>query len=656
VNAAASLRRQAFRTTVRLRSPFLFASLDSGAVGVDVQTLTDEDGRAIIPADHLKGLLRHAMAVLAQHAPKALAGIKIEELFGAKSDAEANEGQRAVGGEAYAPRAGRLLFSDLSADEYRMKDGGRAGLLADWRKRTATERALTRIEIDDDSETVADGMLLVVDLPAPLGSLVDFSGDIVLYAEDAEARRVGAALNKALRLIPFFGAMRSVGFGEAIADRSSVGTSLPSQNIGPQALRQPQASPAPASGPPEWLTFVCEAKFDRPFIVDTDRLGDNILKGATIVPGAVVKGAIAGALRRAGLDPRQAGPLRAALENLRVSHGFPVRPQNGALCDRALPLAIKAIRGDGKDIMFAVNHTGRDDGLIGNRCADFQSDWKGEHFAALRERLHRPGADIALLPRGHTGINRATGAAEEGLLFVEAARSTRWRDSAAAYTFRFKFDFGDGAQLDSQEATAIFSALMGGLDGVGKTHARLSFDKPREVAPAAPAPVGSRFTLMLETSAALVDLDSAAAPTGGDGRPLSAFDQLRLYFGEALPQAKLIDAYLSMRRVGGFPAQRRRRDRGGGVEAYSPYVMFQPGCCFVFEAAPGADLIAALTPLLRTGLPAMRWRSGSSGAGRTLEKIQDWEAFPWLATGGYGEISLIDTELDALEEEPNDDG
>lgn len=627
---APALKRQVFRVRARLRSPFLFGSVENNAVGVDAQTLTDEDGLPILPADHFKGLLAHALRLLKDKRPAALAGVDATRLFGAPSVAEEDETKRATGGgEAYKPNTGRLLFADLRARTYRVEGRKEEIPITDWRSRTASERALTRIEIDDETETVADGMLQVVELTAPLDAEVDFVGEVVLYADDAEAEKVGVALNKALRLIPYFGAMRSVGFGEPVAEGSVV--------------ERPAASEAPLAWPAPMRRFFCEGAFDRPFLLDSERLGDNLFKGATVVPGAAIKGVLAAALRRAGHDPTQSA-MRAALAGLRVSHAFPIHPATGALCDRAVPLAVKAGR-NGAQICLDVQRDGTEDGLIEGRCADFQSDWKAEVFDKARETLGRPAADIGLRPRGHTAIDPATGAAREGMLFVEAARATRWRKTNEPYRLRFLFEFDKSTALDSPGAAAIFDALRGGLDGVGKTHARLQFEPPRPADPPTLAPIsGRRFTIMLETAAALVDLDSPAAPSDAEERPIAAFNQLQRYFAEFLPSANLIDAYLKVRRVGGYPAQRRRAQRAAGhPDDYRPFSLFEPGCCFVFEATPDQALTDKLMGLLRDGLLATRWvlQAGK----QTLEPIDDWERFPWLPASGYGEISVADDAL-----------
>ena len=606
--------RFVFATKVAVRSPFLFASLETSAVGVDAQSLTDEAGRLILPADHLKGLLRHAFEVLQERSSSALAGVDVAKLLGEKSRAEADEKNPAAeGGEAFRPIPGELLFGDLCAETFTFD--GATHLLAAWRSRKASERASTRIKIDGETGVVEDGMLQVVDLPAPLDALVCFEGEIVLHASADKAKCVGAALGKALRLIPYFGAMRSVGFGEHEAEHSSVGA--------PQIGKAKRASLAPMA------RFYLDGRFDRPFVIDAERLGDNLFVGRSVTPGAVVKGALAEALKRRGLDASE-GTLGAALTALRIGHGFPVDPDSGVLCDRALPLAAKAL---GEKL--EARREGSEDGLIDSRCADFPLDWKPKAFDELRAQLGRPESRIAKLPRGHTAIDNATGSAMNNMLFVEAARGLRWGGSTPTYALRFVFDFFD-APPNSREVEQILDALADGLDGIGKTRARLDFD--HQIAAAAPtANVGDRFTLMLETPAALVDLDSAEAPRDKANRPASAFEQLERYFALLLPGAKLVDVYLQARRVGGYPAQRRRGRSG----AYRPYTIFEPGSCFVFEAPRNVSFNDEVRAQLRRGLPATHWTAGAR-----LEIVDDWRRFPWLPAAGYGEFSVAASALD----------
>ncbi len=616
MTAPAKLGRYVFKVSVRVKSPFLFGSLDSSTVGMDAQCLTNADGDPILPADHLKGLLVHAFGILQSRSVKVVNGISAEGLFGAQSQAEVGQKvDSAALGDAYFPRTGRLIFSDLVASEYHHGNPAESVRFSDWRKNPASERANTRIKIDADTGTVKDGMLQVIDLAAPLGALVDFTGEIVFWSTEAEAKCTGRALQNALCLIPWFGALRSIGFGEHISENSKIiDPTIERANIDKTIERA-----LPSSSFQAIERFELDGQFDRPFLVDSQRLGGNFFIGADIIPGAVVKGALADALTRHGHNPRS-GTLEAVLTALRISHGFPVEPETGVLYERALPLAVKAYQDE-----FGVTRSdAQEDGLLNGFCADFQNDWKPATRAALRKRLCRPETVIAKLPRGHTAINPQTGVAEEAKLFIEVARDHRcW--------FRFVFDFGKMVTTHAQEVGFILKALQDGLDGVGKTRATLRFENQSTHAAPSKALNGDHVTLMLETPAALLDPDGIGAPIE-NGRPLPAFKQLEYYFQKVLPGATLVNAYLALKRVGGFPVQRRR---GHGRTEYYPCTMFLPGCCFVLKDADKARL----EELARSGLPAMCWDNG------TLVAMNDWKTFPWLPAAGYGEISIASDAL-----------
>ena len=56
--------RHVFRLEVVVESPFIFPGAETHAVGVDAPAMRDDDGRASLPADHLKGLLLEAVTAL----------------------------------------------------------------------------------------------------------------------------------------------------------------------------------------------------------------------------------------------------------------------------------------------------------------------------------------------------------------------------------------------------------------------------------------------------------------------------------------------------------------------------------------------------------------------------------------------------------------
>ena len=177
--------RISFRVNLWVRSPFLFRGLDAKHLGLDVAQLRDEEGRSIIPGDQMRGVLREAFADLA--AVGAIAANELDELFGKPSH---NEQDTDTSND---PVRGRIILSDMTARGMLrdLAEGGEGEGLPG----AAETGETTRIEIDDVLGAARHGMLQLVELAAPLGAAVQFSGEIVVFRPAAQADRLGGRLS-----------------------------------------------------------------------------------------------------------------------------------------------------------------------------------------------------------------------------------------------------------------------------------------------------------------------------------------------------------------------------------------------------------------------------------------------------------------------------
>ncbi len=602
-----TMERHVFRLEVVVESPFIFPGAEMRAVGVDAPALRDEDGHAILPADHLKGLLLEAARALGQRT-LLIDDDTRDRWFGKQ---KGNDNNPLV----WDPDRGRLLFADLEAEKDPRWDG-----------QPLSKRLHTRIQIDDARGAVEEGMLQMIELVAPFAKPVAFSGEMVFHGDEAEARQVEAVLSKALRLVPFFGGLRSIGFGRHCAEQSSIALS-PSE---------PRLEPSARLTPARRMVF--DATFDRPFLVASKALADNIFVGRLPMPGGAIKGAVADMLARAGLepDPRKVGSiseLAQVLARLRVSHAFPV--ENNVRLDRALPLSFKASGGKFYDACADADDSR---GLVRGKCADFQPDWKDKDFAAFGKKPGREiaGDKVAHRPRTHTVIERETGTARDENLFVEVARSPRLGKDVLKLRFSVEFAEGDERTEAAKDIAAI---LAGPIDAIGKTRAVMSLT-PVEETPEFVVSSSGPWRVVLETAAAILDLDSPLAPRDGK-RPASARAQLEIYVRQVFKGAELVDCFLRLHRAGGYHARRLRKP-------YRPTVIFEPGSTLLLERAAGAtdDPAQALATYLKSGLPAMRWSSAT-----TLAEETDWTTCAYLPQSGYGQISVDDEIFATLRKE-----
>ena len=556
--------RREYRLTLSVVSPFLFQGVVNTRLGVDAAFLRDENDNPVIPAAQIRGVLRAAIEAMLDH---GYTGVSVPALFGKGSIEGGN-----TAGEMDAPERGALIFSDLVGPK---PDSG---------------QETTRIAIDDETGAVGRGMLQVIELAAPPGKSCEFAGTVILRLPDsAAADRAEKALEKALRLIPAIGAIKSAGFG-AVDPATSV-----FKRVSAAPLR-----PAAGVAPPHDRPLVFNVTFDRPILVDSRRVTDNMFAGSTIVPGAAFKGAVAERLRLAGLAPDK-GDLGKALAATRFSHAFPMLGAERG--DRALPMSAVVTTGSGfSDISgWAKDIAPLSDG----EAADFLVTAKDDVKAKARQVLRRPKTEIRRLARTHVKIDGAALVADDSALYSTEMVATGDR------IWRMSVDFGDVA--DEESAKIIFAALSEKIDGIGRTGATATL-KQIDAGHAPWTPSGA-VTLVLETPAVLFDGKTAAN---------SMHDRYAAYFRDKLGGAVLENFFARRRMAGGYQATRYR----AYGKAYYPFILTEAGSVFRLSLPDNAAR-DAVAKALRIGLPVADLH----------DKAVDWTTCPFVPGNGYGEIS-----------------
>jgi hypothetical protein len=533
---------------LKVRSPFLFQGLANALMGLDATQLRDEEGKPLIPADQVRGVLKEAMCDIASVAPDAVTPEEILSLFGAGSE-KADDAVPRDDFEHDRPSRSQLIFSDLTATDS-PRDAGET----------------TRVEIDLETGAAKTGHLQIIERVAPMGQVVTFIGTIVAFCPINGGQRVATALNSALNTVTSIGAFKSPGFGEIASAKIFPKTTAP--------LLPPTATAAQ-----ERAQFI--VTFDRPILVDADWIADNAMLGAAIVPGAVFKGALAELLKRSGISPETdkvvAGPLAA----LRISHAVPVNDTVEPTM-RPLPLSLISVKdGDAYNFGDALQVPEGNGAMIKGKAGVFLTDWKSDAFSLAAQKLGYASSDEpAKLPRTHTAIGPG-GVANDQQLFTTIARSVRGRQWLVTV---------DGSK-------ALVDQLAAGLDGVGKTSATATLRKVAQPATIQPQPVHGttdQFAIVLQTPALMLD------PKGDT----NVGAQYALYFRTVCPEAKLLNFYAAQRLAGRYLATRRRPY---GASTYYPFIMTDSGAVFLLQAEAGkaVSLRERLAKLMRTGLPVV---------------------------------------------------
>jgi hypothetical protein len=573
-----------YKLTLTVVSPFLFESIINARLGVDCAQMRNEAGRPIIPAAQVKGVVRDALETLASRT-KLITESDIDTLFGKSSLRGADDSNE--------PSRGTAIFSDLIAADAPEKPEGHT----------------TRIEIDDETGAVKTGALQVIELSSRFGTEVAFSGSlIVCYPPGLDRNKCENALAKALKLIPAIGALKSAGFGAV----KEGGSALECLGTRPLAL------PAAVSG--ERITY--RVAFDRPLLVDSRYIAENVFESAKIVPGAAFKGPLANRLKLAGVEPESDPDWSRALAQLRISHAFPL--VEGRAAEYPIPASIVfSQEADGIEYADAIaGEFGRAplwSGDVAQFVApakkDIQKDWRG--------RAEMPEWRADLLPRTHIAINEKGDASgqrriafderlytsAESMLYVTVMLPTRGHE--------WLLTVDAGRLEDKVRAAQLIAMLEEGLYGVGKTDARphlTRIDRPAE--PDVPAP--GTVDLMLKTPAVLFDplqqphdLDSSMA------------HRYAAYFNEKLGAA-LQNVFARQSMAGGYLAMRRRP-----YHAYYPFVLTEAGAVFRLNV-PDAACQQKLADALRFGLPVPDLGG----------KPASWHICPFMPENGYGEVVL----------------
>jgi len=581
--------RLTFDITLAIRSPFLFRGLEGRLVGVDVAHIRDEDRRPIIPADQIRGVMKEALLDLVTAragGDEAKAKADIAELFGRASDTDEEHAQN-------EPHRGRIIFDDLVAEE--LQPSGET----------------TRVEIDDETGAAKSGALQILELVAPFGQVVRFAGRVVVFDQLEKVEYWTKTLRQALALVQAIGAMKSPGFGEVVAKETTVGRTVT------QAALAVSAAPARVPDAQERLRL--RVTFDRPFLVDAERVAGNVAKGNHIVPGAVFKGALARRLQLAG-HGADGGPYASALSALSFSSAFPEESDGGMPVGLPMPLSVVAIKDKAGSIVTgdALLVPDRFGAMIDGQPAVFQSDWKDAWLQPVKRALGRPEfVEPPTVARTHTKIGEAD-TAEDKALFTTLARSNRSR------TWLLDIDLGRVPDADRAKARDLVATLLAdGLDGIGRTGARATFariDKPTFPGARPIHGTSDRYAIMLTTLALLLD----PAELDGDGRwAMTPREAYAAYWERHLPGSRLISFFARQAWRGGYLARRRRLYAKG----YFPFLVTMPGGIFQIETTNHAGL----NDLLRYGLPVPDFRGA---------KPVTWETCPYLPENGYGRITV----------------
>lgn len=511
--------RTIIRTTIKVRSPFLFPAVDIAAAGLDASPLRMPDGIPVLPGDHIRGHMSHIAAAESE----ALA----KELFGAGSNVNTNE-----------PVRGKLIISDFLATGFSTPKE-RVGTDLD------AERALSyRVAIDEETGAAKDGMLKVMELVAAPETIVTFKGTIILRHGNQDTGTDAAQIEVLLRSIDAIGAQKSSGFGEIV-----------DVHCEPEELEHTAVGNAR-----DCVTL--DLAVGGPFIVDAQRDAFNYYRGSTVIPGSALKGMVAEHLMDAGVI----GKNDASLSKIHISHAWPL--VDGKLGDRAVH-EHRAVSPKDNSFVTAVNV---DAAFAAGGTPAYPTDWKD--WDERRAALGRLESDLLRQARVRTAIARKgtekEGTADDGKLFVETAivpQDTKWR-------FTLERNGADQTIFDH-----VVGALVHGIYGLGKTGAHVSAERLQNQPVQLPTLRAGRCTIILETPAILTEIETVAAHD--EDKPATRKtmkEKYAAYFSALLPNSHLMSVHGGDQIIGRYYGY-----RFGNKNKYTPFCMTRAGTVFELD-------------------------------------------------------------------------
>lgn len=357
---------------ITLKSPWLVQGSEPGRYGLDATLLRNHNGQPILPGSLIVGRIQAAwnemkkmdLSIPADENQKN-GNKKCNEWFGGEGT---NDNLHA-----------RIWINDLVIDT---KD---AELLQ-----------ATRIHIDDNTETVKSGHLLLIEQTQAAASTVTFKGQWSVYLEDHEAKALTNNLRAGLLWHSQIGAQRSIGFGELVNAQLTTSAAIP------------KSYPIQDNTTQKRLVL----KMDRPICVATRNRRGNVFESSDIITGGTLKGALARLIKvryQQTVESRikEGSKLAAYFNNIRISHAF---PGNHELRPSAIPLSLASV---GNSIMDLAKIKGPH--LIDGKAPAFLHDWKSEW--SLVEAGRGWGTTGAHL-RVRTKIHEKDRTAEDGKLFA----------------------------------------------------------------------------------------------------------------------------------------------------------------------------------------------------------------------------------------------
>ncbi|GAK51376.1 hypothetical protein U14_02619 [Candidatus Moduliflexus flocculans] len=612
--------RQRFELTITLtiRGPFITGSGTDAARGFDLmfsRNANDTD-TFVLRASHVKGKLREAIRDM--QSAGLLTDFALNYYFGQPSDT------------GVLPRRGQCRFHDFS-------------LISP--KQPETTPSLTRVRIDTDTGTAKENALITIEQWLRTGEASVWEGRLDVWAsDDRDAETVRQSVLLGLKWITHFGAMKGSGYGRV--ERVKVEM----KRIEPDSVFS-AALPAPE-------TLTLQLTFDEELLIGSILRGTNFLESRAVIPGGVIKGALARFLNDlcGSQEPTVTGrnasvtkhfpELATHFHRLRVSHAFPACP---GTTTRPVTVPFSLVKDDNgveRDLALAFSK-GKTPGdiLLQGRAPFYQIDWKEGDDAPIKAQFG--WADVSFCNTTRTAIERDTRAAEEEQLYTyQYVLPEDAHDNKIPWRASIRLPQPQPGEITEEEVRALaqqlIAALNAGWRDLGKRDSRFTLQvTPGAAAPHCPRHASGYFAptddpsvkqaiIVLQTDALLFD---PHAVSHGNFDPAERLRALyKEYWHHVTEHTCEMSGYFARQTMAGrYLVTRFRPDI-----AYYPYILTEAGSVFALRTRDWEKAQQHLERFERQGLPlpqTMQTEPGKQGSAL-------WEACPFTPEDGFGEICI----------------
>jgi hypothetical protein len=607
---------QPFELTMRLtlQAPLISSGGGDATRGLNRIFYRNADRQFALQGSHLKGKLREALQEL--HAGGAIAGVNLKELFGNENSAG-----------HYLPEYAALRFSDF------ILQGNPAA---------PASQSLTRVSIDTQTGTSRESFLQMTENIAGVGASTEWEGKISFFAVEAnQAKKLADIILLGLKWVTAVGAVKGSGYGRL-------------ENVVQVSLAPCQPRHTFPTKPVSRRDLTLIFTFDDDLLIGgvKKKKAVNYLESQYVIPGAVIKGALARFLNElcgntvltAGIDGSNAAvhqhfeKLAEYFSALQISHAFPCSANPApATTPRAVTVPFSTVR-TSENKFFDVAQAAKPQPDQQGRAPEFMIDWKDPE--ALNKDFG--WAECEIINKTRTAIDPQTRRAHEEKLYtfqyltpyVAGPPSNKQNVGRPKVKWIARVRFPELKTEQQQLLDEFCLAIKSGWQFLGKRGARFTC----EVVPGhLPAKINSHAQGLLVDGLAVVALQTDALLF--DGRTLAEKrDQIDLfeiychYWQQATKQSCELERFFARQKLwGGYLAQRYKLGPN-----YYPFVLTEAGSVFVLRAKDAGRAKTCLRELKENGLPLPEEISQQiAAAGKA-----PWQACPFVRENGFGEINL----------------